>query len=108
MNRFVAVSSDRERSHDDALTARRMLARGNAPGTCPSPCPALQGRRGIPPPLQGGSIDTETQRVALSLSAPALSAPASTLCKSEFTSVDAWPFIRRLLDSPDRAKMLVL
>jgi hypothetical protein len=50
INRFVAVFSARELSHDDAPSARSMPARGNAPGTCPSPCPALQGRR-IPAPL---------------------------------------------------------
>jgi hypothetical protein len=44
INRFVEVFSIRERSHDNAPTARNMPARGNAPGTCPSPCPALQGR----------------------------------------------------------------
>ena len=44
INRFVEVFSVRERSHDNAPTARSMPARGNAPGTCPSPCTALQGR----------------------------------------------------------------
>jgi hypothetical protein len=44
INRLVAAFFVRERSHDDAPTARSMPARGNAPGTCPSPCAALQGR----------------------------------------------------------------
>src|SRR6266478_9269823 len=44
INRFVAVFSARQLSHDDAPTARSMAARGNAPGTCPSTCSALQGR----------------------------------------------------------------
>src|SRR5882672_5988051 len=35
INRFVAVFSARQRSHDDAPTARSRPARGNAPGTCP-------------------------------------------------------------------------
>ncbi len=82
-----------ELNHNDAPTARRMPARGNAPGTCPSPCPALQGRR-IPPPLQGGPIDSETQGVALGWSAAALSAPRPQLCKSDFTCLDGWPFIK--------------
>src|SRR6267143_3558828 len=44
INRFVAVFLARQFSHEDAPTARSMPARGNAPGTCPSPCPALAGR----------------------------------------------------------------
>src|SRR5467141_5219465 len=64
INRFVAVFSARQRSHDDAPTARSMPARGNAPGTRPSLCPALQGRRNLAP-LQGGPIDSETQGIAL-------------------------------------------
>src|SRR5882672_26959 len=44
INRFAAVFSAQELSHDDAPTARSMPARGNAPGTCPSPCSALAGR----------------------------------------------------------------
>src|SRR6266481_7914982 len=95
INRFVAVFSARERSHDDAPTARSMLARGNAPGTCPSPCSALQGRR-IPAPLQGAPIDSETQGVALGLRAAALSAPETKLCKSEFTILGGWLFMRWL------------
>src|SRR6266478_1450938 len=96
VNRFVAGFSARRLSHDDAPTARSIPARGNAPGTCPSPCYALQGRR-IPPPLQGGSIHTETQGVALGLRPAALSAPESKLRKSEFTSLETWPLVRRLL-----------
>src|SRR5467141_3331896 len=96
INRFVAVFSARQRSHDDAPTARSMPARGNAPGTCPSPCSARQERR-IPAPLQGAPIDPETQAVALSWSAAALSAPESKLRKSEFTSFDGWQFMRCLL-----------
>src|SRR5467141_2642288 len=103
INRCIAVFSARQLSHDDAPTARSMPARGNAPGTCPSPCPALQGRR-IPAPLQGAPIDSETQGVALGWVAAALSAPESKLCKSEFTSLDGWPFMRWLSisDSPKR------
>jgi hypothetical protein len=44
INRDVEIFFARERSHDDAPTARSMSARGNAPRTCPSTCPALQGR----------------------------------------------------------------
>src|SRR6266576_2366485 len=44
INRFAAVFSVQELSHDDAPTARSMPARGNTPGTCPSPCSALAGR----------------------------------------------------------------
>ena len=72
------------------------------PGTCSSPYPALQGWR-IPPPLQGGPIDSESQGVALGLRAAALSAPESKLCKSEFASLDGWPFVRWLLVSADVA-----
>src|SRR5713226_5539582 len=75
--------------------ARSMPARGNAPGTCPGPCFALQGRR-IPAPLQGAPLDSETQGVALGWSAAALSAPESKSCKSEFTSLDSWPIVRSL------------
>src|SRR5467141_3544636 len=96
VNRFVAGFSARRLSHDDAPTARSIPARGNAPGTCPSTCSALQGRRN-PPPLQGAPIDAETQGVALGWTAAALSAPESKLCKSELTSLDGWPFMRRLL-----------
>src|SRR5467141_1059855 len=56
---------------------------------------ALKGRR-IPAPLQGAPIDSETQGVALGCHAAALSAPESKLCKSEFTSLDGWPSMRRL------------
>src|SRR6266404_8111809 len=63
-NRFCTVFSARQLSHDDAPTARSTPARGNAAGTCPSTCCALQGRR-IPPPLQGAAINPETQGVAL-------------------------------------------
>jgi len=92
INRCVEVFSVRERSHDDAPTARSMPARGNAPGTCPSPCPALQGRW-IPPPLQGAPIDSETQAATLGLRAAALSAAESKLGKSEFATLDGRPFI---------------
>ena len=93
LNRYVAVFFTRERSHDNAPTARSMSARGNAPGKCPSSCSALQGRR-IPPPFQGALIDSETQGVAQGLRTPALSAPESKLCKSEFTTLAGRPFIR--------------
>src|SRR5882762_11214824 len=43
-NRFGTVFSARQLSHDDEPTARSTPARGNAPGTCPSACCALQGR----------------------------------------------------------------
>src|SRR6266436_1991860 len=79
-----------------------MPARGNAPGTSPSTCSALQGRR-TPLPLQGTPIDSETQGVALGWSAAALSAPESKLCESEFASLDGWPFVRWLLVSVDVA-----
>src|SRR5467141_850141 len=79
-----------------------MPARGNAPGTSPSTCSALQGRR-APLPLQGAPIDSETHGVALGWSAAALSAPESKLCKSEFASLDGWPFVRWLLVSADVA-----
>src|SRR6266404_831992 len=85
VNRFVA-----------GFSARRLSPRGNAPGTCPSPCYALQGRR-IPPPLQGGSIHTETQGVALGLRPAALSAPESKVRKFEFTSLETWLFMIWLL-----------
>src|SRR5882762_6446590 len=49
------------------------------------------------PPCKGAPIDSETQGIALGWSAPALSAPESKLCKSEFTSFDGCPFIRCLL-----------
>ncbi len=92
INRFVEVFSVRERSHDNAPTARSMSARGNAPGTCPSPCSALQGRR-IPSPLQGAPIDSEIRGAALGRSAAAPSAPESKLCKSEFTTLAGRPVI---------------
>ena len=92
-NRFGTVFSARQLSHDDAPTARSTPARGNAPGTCPSTCSALQGRRG-PSPLQGAPIDSENQRVAPGLSATALSALESNPCKSGFATLDGWPFIR--------------
>jgi hypothetical protein len=76
MNRRLAIFSTRKFSHYDAPTARSIPARGNAPGTCPNPCSALQGRR-IPAPLQGAPIESETQGVALGWSAAALSAPDS-------------------------------
>src|SRR6266404_8792136 len=79
-----------------------MPARGNAPGTSPSTCSALQGRR-TPLPSQGIPIDSETQGVALGWSAAALSAPELKLCESEFTSLDGWPFVRWLLVSADVA-----
>jgi hypothetical protein len=66
----------RKHRHNHAPKARRIPARGNAPGSCPSRISALQGRR-IPPPLQGGPINSETQGVALGWSAAALSAPRS-------------------------------
>jgi len=93
INRFVEVFSVRERSHDNAPTARSMSARGNAPGACPSTCSALQGRR-VPSPLQGAPINSENQRVAPGLSATALSALESKPCKSGFATLDGWPFIR--------------
>jgi hypothetical protein len=77
INRFVAVFSARELSHDDAPSARSMPARGNAPGTC--------------------LIGSETQGVALGFIAVVLSAPESKLSKSEFTSLEGWPSVRRLL-----------
>src|SRR5712664_3147777 len=49
------------------------------------------------PPCKGGPIDSETEGVALGWSAAALSVPESKLCKSEFTSLDGWPFMSRLL-----------
>jgi hypothetical protein len=64
INRLGGIYSSRGLRPDDAPTARSMPARGNAPGTCPSMCSALQGRR-IPAPLQGAPIDSETQGVAL-------------------------------------------
>src|SRR5467141_5600 len=93
INRFVAVFSTRQLSHDDAPTARSMPARGNAPGTCSSTCSALQGRR-VPSPLLGAPINSENQRVAPGLSATALSALESKPCKSGFTTLDGWPFMR--------------
>ena len=54
VNRSLAVFYAQEFTHDDAPTARSMPARGNAPGTCPSTCFALEGRR-IPAPLQGAT-----------------------------------------------------
>src|SRR6266849_5990403 len=92
INGPVAVFSARELSHDDAPTARSIPARGNAPGTCPSTSPALQGRRN-PPPLQDALIDSETRGVALGFLAAALSAPESKWCTSKFTSLAGCPFI---------------
>src|SRR6266566_3493652 len=86
INYFEAVFCDRELSHDDAPTARRMPARGNAPGMDPSICSALQGRR-IPPPLQGVPINSETQGVALGWSTGALSAANSKTWKLNYLLV---------------------
>src|ERR1700704_6489164 len=60
------------------------------------PLPPCKGG-GIPAPLQGAPIDSETQGVALGYHAAAPSAPEPKLCKSEFTSLDGWPFMRWLL-----------
>jgi hypothetical protein len=87
INRLLPISPARQLIHDDAPTARSMPTGGNAPGTCPSTSPALK-ERGIPAPLQGAPIDSETQGVALGWSAAALSAPESRLKKSKFTSLD--------------------
>jgi hypothetical protein len=85
-SRFAAIFCTRELSDGGAPTARSMLARGNAPGMCPSRCPALKGRRSPAPP-QGAPIDSETQGVALGWSATALSAPKSEICKSQFAGL---------------------
>jgi hypothetical protein len=42
---FCSSLRRREFGTDDAPTARRMPARGNAPGRCPRTCSALKGRR---------------------------------------------------------------
>ena len=56
--------------------------------------------------MQGGTIDSETQGVALGWRAPALSVPESKLCKSEFTSFDGWPFMRWLVVIGDQCLVI--
>ncbi len=94
--RFVEVYCARELSQDVAPTARSMLARGNAPGRFPSRCSALKGRR-IPAPLQGASINSETQGVALGWSAAALSAPKSKDVQIRIHESYGRPFTRRFI-----------
>src|SRR5467141_3884301 len=74
-----------------------MPARGNAPGTCPRYVLRPARAVGIPAPLQGAPIDSETQGVALGYHAAAPSAPEPKLSKPKFRSFDGWPFMRWLL-----------
>src|SRR5882672_12437838 len=74
-----------------------MPARGNAPGTCPRYLFRPARAEGIPAPLQGAPIDSETQGAALGCHAAAPSAPEPKLYKPEFRSFDGWPFMRWLL-----------
>src|SRR3977135_1924016 len=74
-----------------------MPARGTAPGKCPRSLFRPARAEGIPAPLQGALIDSETQGVALGYHAAAPSAPEPKLYKPEFRSFDGWPFMRWLL-----------
>jgi len=73
----LPVFSSQEYACDVAPTARRMPARGNAPGiTSQAIMSALKGRRDLAP-FQGAkrSVNAGTQGIALGLHSAALSAP---------------------------------